>query len=84
MSASPTICSLPLSIVLRICLYISVPLSENYTPGGTIRRDLVAMALACRSLSDPALDTLWHTLRSLAPLLCTLPEDLLCRSPVQI
>ncbi|KAL1948833.1 hypothetical protein VTO73DRAFT_10639 [Trametes versicolor] len=39
------------------------------------------MALACRSLSDPALDTLWHTLRSLAPLLCTLPEDLCVTVP---
>ncbi len=77
MAELPNITSLPLDTVLRICRAIS--LREG--PGSAVSRDLAALALTCRSLSEPALDTLWHSIRSLAPLLRTLPEDLCIVAP---
>lgn len=77
MAGPPNIASLPLETVLRICRVIS----SDGGPGSAISRDLTAIALTCRSLNEPALDTLWHSIRSLAPLLRTLPEDLCIVAP---
>ncbi len=70
---SPTLCSLPLESLLRICRMLS---SRCGTQQSAARRDLTSLALTCRFLSEPAFDTLWHTIGTLGPLLCTLPQDL--------
>ncbi len=72
-----TICRLPLETILRIYKF----LLSHEGPNAAIRRDLVAVALNCHSLSEPAFDTLWHTIHTLAPLLRTLPEDLCTIAP---
>lgn len=76
MAVPSTICRLPLETVLLICGCLLSQDGSNST-----RRDLVAVALTCRSLSEPAFDTLWHTIHTVAPLLCTLPEDLCTTAP---
>ncbi|RDB21734.1 hypothetical protein Hypma_010795 [Hypsizygus marmoreus] len=64
------------------CLYISEILSlvcdnvleENgYTPG---LRTLAGVARTCRAFSDPALDLLWRSRSSIAPLIRVMPDDL--------
>ena len=47
------------------------------TPGG--RRSVARIARTGRSLSDPALNTLWRELDSLVPLLALMPGHLLKR-----
>lgn len=41
------------------------------------REDQLSMSLACRVFNDPAMDTLWHTLRSMQRLVHCLPHELL-------
>lgn len=77
MAVPPTICRLPLETILRICKCL---LSQERS-NSTIRRDLVSVALTCSAFSEPAFDTLWHTIDTLAPLLRTLPEDLCTVAP---
>ncbi|OJT02413.1 hypothetical protein TRAPUB_7066 [Trametes pubescens] len=73
----PTISSLPPDIVKRVCEFILLhPVHWRFTRTSIIHPDLASLALACRSLSGPALDTLWRTLGIISPLLHTLPEDL--------
>lgn len=78
--APSTIHSLSLSTIARISYHIS---SSDDSETADIRRDLVALALTSRSFSKSALDMLWHTLQSLAPLLRTLPEDLCTVAPLE-
>jgi hypothetical protein len=40
------------------------------------KSDLIALALTCRILRDPALEALWEHLQDLGPLIRCLPEDL--------
>ncbi len=74
-SNSPTLCSLPPETILRICQILSLGY-DGAEQSAAPRRDLTSLALTCRFVCEPALDTLWHTLDTLAPLLCTLPQDL--------
>lgn len=46
-------------------------------------KTLVALALSCRALSEPALDLIWSTLPSLVPLVRTLPSDLWQEVPAE-
>ncbi|EIW79851.1 hypothetical protein CONPUDRAFT_144981 [Coniophora puteana RWD-64-598 SS2] len=54
-------------LISMICSFLSGP-KDSAT--------LVALASTCKILRDPALDALWHDLRSLAHLVMCLPEDL--------
>ncbi|KII91891.1 hypothetical protein PLICRDRAFT_52018 [Plicaturopsis crispa FD-325 SS-3] len=64
---------------LQISEIISQVCSELYKVDGAVTLvDLARLARTCRALCDPALDTLWHTLPSLDPLIRTLPADLWC------
>lgn len=72
------ICSLPMDTIFCIIQGLTSCHAES---GVTERRPL---ALTCRFLSEPALDTMWHTLNSLSPLLCTLPEDLCTLVPLTL
>lgn len=76
--APPTLCSLPLESLLRVCELLS---EWHEGQQSTPRRDLTSLALTCRFLSEPAFNTLWHNLRDIAPLLCTLPWDLCTTAP---
>ncbi|KAI0641509.1 hypothetical protein C8Q79DRAFT_315625 [Trametes meyenii] len=64
--------SLPQDTILRICRL----LFYGNDPNGDGHRALAALAVTCRTLSGPALDTLWHALGSLIPLIYLLPDDL--------
>ncbi|KAL1950552.1 hypothetical protein VTO73DRAFT_5676 [Trametes versicolor] len=78
MGPNPSLCSLPLEALSRICKIVSSSYwTEQSSPGG----DLTSLALTCRFLSEPAFNTLWHTLDTLGPLLGTLPEDLCIAVP---
>lgn len=76
--APPTIFTLPPDTILRVCELLRTEL--NFLPDRS--HDLVSFALTCRSFSEPALNTLWYRIRSLAPLLTsTLPKDLCTAAP---
>lgn len=48
---------------------------ELPTDGRDARQRLLAVALSCRALLEPALDRLWHTVSTFEILRCTLPSD---------
>ncbi|TFK64668.1 hypothetical protein BDN72DRAFT_846375 [Pluteus cervinus] len=54
------------------------PSTNKPIPPGLVERHLrrstlLAAALTCHSFTEPALDALWETMNSLAPLICLLP-----------
>jgi hypothetical protein len=61
-------------VVSKVCLQLvcDVPYASNGQYPGT----LAAFAATCRAISEPALDTLWHTQSTIAPLLRCMPSDL--------
>lgn len=68
---TPTLSSLPKEVVSMICW--STMENQHFND---ISKELLSLALACRSTSEPALDVIWNTLISIWPLLLLLPEDL--------
>ncbi|KII86169.1 hypothetical protein PLICRDRAFT_700290 [Plicaturopsis crispa FD-325 SS-3] len=62
---------------LQISEIMSLVCSELPCENGTVGLgELASLARTCRAFHDPALDVLWRTLRSLEPLIRTLPADL--------
>ncbi|KDQ50410.1 hypothetical protein JAAARDRAFT_63183 [Jaapia argillacea MUCL 33604] len=60
--------------ILDVVSMIATCLGEGFR--GQPKKDLLAMAMTCRSFVAPALDALWQNQSSLKPLLSTLPESL--------
>ncbi|KII83691.1 hypothetical protein PLICRDRAFT_32701 [Plicaturopsis crispa FD-325 SS-3] len=65
-------------IVSRVCTELRLGSLAPKARGqkGFCFGDIARLARTCHALRDPALDALWHTLPSLAPLVRTLPADL--------
>lgn len=51
------------------------PSDGGYTPFTEGKHHLLQLAVTCRTFSEPALNALWRTQKSLLPLIETLPED---------
>ncbi|OJT08210.1 hypothetical protein TRAPUB_882 [Trametes pubescens] len=68
---TPMLSSLPKEIISIICW--STIEKKHFNE---LSKELLSLALACRSTSEPALDVIWHTLLSIWPLLHLLPDDL--------
>ena len=64
-------CLLSYEIVVQIAWQSRVQQDEKQG-----LRDIAAVARTCSALYEPAMDVLWHTLYSLAPLVKCLPPDL--------
>lgn len=46
-----------------------------YDESGNGPKNVAVLAITCRAFKDPALDVLWRTMLTLAPLIMCLPED---------
>jgi hypothetical protein len=67
-------CLLISEIVTRVCLGLCCDSDSYY--GRQYAGSLAAFAITCRAISEPALDVLWHTQYSIAPLLRCMSSDL--------
>lgn len=61
-----------LEVVEEVCYYLST---------GTSSRNALALAVTCKILHNPALNSLWKTQKSIIPLLSCLPDDLFNKRP---
>lgn len=69
-------CLLIPEVVRNICLNL-VHNRTSKSADPQYLGSLAALARTCHTISEPALDVLWHTQNSIAPLLhCTMPSDL--------
>lgn len=89
--AAAVFCTQALSLSMHRCLevaeilatiidYVKVlphiaPFDGGYTPFTEGNHHLLQLAVTCRAFSEPALNALWRTQKSLLPLIETLPED---------
>ena len=74
-----TASNLPIEILREICKRLISDTQEDWSRAGDKDagvHTLLPLARTCRTLHHAALDALWHTLPSVAPLFWTLPRDL--------
>ncbi|KAF8643330.1 hypothetical protein AX16_009059 [Volvariella volvacea WC 439] len=61
-------------VIEEVLSHFSIHTDNPNADWRTNDRDLFNIALTCRQFKEPALSALWHSLDSLDPLLCLLPQ----------